>query len=364
MATGYNPAGQPGYDEHGNLLAWKILADRAYAREKAQQAQKAARKAARAIGRTQDRQYKDFAPTPRKVRPGDVSPTFTPQTSRQTQSSNRREAVYAQYADTLTKYGFDRGSILKFLRGLDYTTLRNTSLVTQAFRETSMWQERFGAATRGREKAGMSYLNEGEIIALEDTYRQIYTAAGIPKRFYDQEDLNKLIINDVSPSEVAERVSLAEQAVNNTDKSYVRSFREFYGIDKKHLIGYMLNREKGVEVLRQQVEAAKIGSEARTTGMDNVGRKFAEKLVDKDISRQEARQAFATVADQEGDWKNLASMSGEKISERGLIKDELGLDKKGQVGRKKKRLASQERARFGGTGAGTGAMGSSSVGAF
>ena len=209
----------------------------------------------------------------------------------------------------------------------------------------------------------MSYLNEGQIIQLEDTYRQIFTAAGIPKQYWERSDLHDLIAQDVSPQEVADRVKLAEDAINNTDPQYVKSFREYYGIKKKDLVGYMLNRKKGVQLLSEQVKAAEIGAEARTSGMDSVGKKFAEKLVDKDISRQEARQAFATVADTEKDWKKLAALSGEKISEKSLVKDELGLDK-GKIARKKKRLASEERARFGNSGAGTGALGSSTSGAY
>jgi hypothetical protein len=144
----------------------------------------------------------------------------------------------------------------------------------------------------------------------------------------------------------------------------VRAFREFYGIGKKGLVGYMLNRKRGVQVLQEQVAAAEIGAEARQIGMDSVGKKYAEELVDKDISRQEARQAFANVADTDQDWQKLAKMGGESLSERGLINDELGLDKEGKVGQKKRRLASQERARFGGSNAGTAGLGASTSGAY
>ena len=279
-------------------------------------------------------------------------------------STGNRDAAYAEYADILTKYGFERGDIMGWLKGLDYSTLQSSALVAQAFRGTTMWQQRFGAVTKAREKNGMSYINEGQIIALEDSYRQIFTAAGLPEQYWERSDLQDLIANDVSPQEVADRVSLAEDAINNTDPQYVRAFRDFYGIKKKDLVGYMLNREKGVQLLQEQVAAAEIGAEARGSGMDHVGRKFAEKLVDKDISRQEARQAFGSVADTEKDWRKLAKLSGERISEKSLVKDELGLDKKGRITRKKKRLASEERARFGNSGGGTGAMGTSTSGAY
>lgn len=311
-------------------------------------------------------EWKPKKKSPGKARKPSNTPDVTPEPSTNSPwaSPAEREASYAAYADTLTKYGFNRGEIMQFLKGLSYTQLQNPMLVTQAFRETGAWQQRFGAVTKAREKNGMSYLNEGQIIQLEDTYRQIFTAAGIPEKFWEQGDLNNLIGQDVSPQEVADRVKLAEDAINNTDPAYTRAFREYYGIGKKSLVGYMLNRKKGVQLLSEQVKAAEIGAEAGSTGMDSVGKKFAEKLVDKDISRQEARQAFANVADTEQDWKKLAALSGEKISEKGLVKDELGLDKDGKVGRKKKRLASQERARFGNAGAGAGALGSSTSGAY
>ena len=292
-----------------------------------------------------------------------VSPAPSPRQSRWANYPGGREAAYAEYADTLTKYGFKRHDVMQFLRGLSYTQLQNPALVTQAFRETGAWRERFGGVTKRREKNGMSYINEGEIIQLEDTYRQIFSAAGIPKEFWRRDDLHDLIAKDVSPQEVQDRVKLAETAVNNTDPEYTRAFAAYYGIGKKSLVGYMLNRKRGVQVLQEQIAAAEIGSEGLATGM-KVGRGFAESLVDKDISRQEARQAFASVADSDQDWRGLAQMSGESLTQRELINDELGLDKDGKVGQKKRRLASQERARFGGSGAGTSGLGASTSGSY
>jgi len=347
----------------GAMSAWRVLADRP-GRYRQYNSESRAYPVSDTPKPSNDSPHKaPKTPKPPRGNEPDVQAAAPPSTNTWS-SPGERAAAYAEYADTLTKYGFKRGEVMQFLKGLTYTQLQNPALVTQAFRETGTWRERFGGVTKSREKNGMSYLNEGQIIQLEDTYRQIFTAAGIPKKFWQQDDLNNLIGQDVSPQEVADRVKLAEDAINNTDPAYTRAFREYYGIGKKSLVGYMLNRKKGVQLLSEQVKAAEIGAEAGSTGMDSVGKKFAEKLVDKDISRQEARQAFANVADTEQDWKKLAAVSGEKISEKGLIKDELGLDKDGKVGRKKKRLASQERARFGNMGAGTAGLGASTSGAY
>lgn len=351
----------------GSQRAWKELADRQYWRDYGNTLNDRATRASwRMYGSNgaggMNTHIADPTPSASKSSAA-VSPVSSTSSSAQWDTSGRR-AAYGQYAELLTKYGFNRSDVLSWLKGLDYSTLQSPALVTQAFRETSMWSDRFGGVTKAREKNGMSYINEGQIIQLEDTYRQIFTAAGIPQQYWEMGDLHNLIANDVSPQEVQDRVKLAEDAINNADPQYVRSFRDFYGIKKKDLIGYMLNREKGVQLLQEQVAAAEIGAEARGSGMDHVGRKFAENLVDKGVSRQEARQAFGSVADTEKDWRKLAKLSGEKISEKSLVKDELGLDKKGRITRKKKRLASEERARFGSSGGGTGAMGSSTSGAY
>lgn len=343
------------------VRARQILLEKQYWRAYGQTLNQRATDAANMVGLRYEQPVSGMGRLPAAAQVPGV--TATPASTAQW-GPGERTAVFGEYADLLTKYGFNRADVYKFLRGLDYRTLQNPSLVTQAFRETGMWQERFGGVTKAREKNGMSYLNEGQIIQLEDTYRQIFTAAGIPKQYWQREDLWDLIAKDVSPQEVADRVKLAEDAVNNTDPQYVKSFREFYGIKKKDLVGYMLNRKRGVQVLQEQVAAAEIGAEARQIGMDSVGKKYAEELVDKDISRQEARQAFANVADTDQDWQKLAKMGGESLSERGLINDELGLDKEGKVGQKKRRLASQERARFGGSNAGTAGLGASTSGAY
>ena len=279
------------------MSAWKILADREYYRSIP--LNQRATDAANLVKLRRQHRASGVSKAHKAKVPGVQQNPDTATAS--AQSSAQRTAAYAEYADTLTKYGFKRGEVMQFLKGLTYTQLQNPALVTQAFRETGTWRERFGGVTKSREKNGMSYLNEGEIIQLEDTYRQIFTAAGIPEKFWEQDDLNNLIGQDVSPQEVADRVKLAEDAINNTDPAYTRAFREYYGIGKKSLVGYMLNRKKGVQLLSEQVKAAEIGAEAGSTGMDSVGKKFAEKLVDKDISRQEARQAFANVADTKQD---------------------------------------------------------------
>lgn len=273
-----------------------------------------------------------------------------------------RESAYDAVSKEWERYGVDPGevrSVLKKLAPNDYT---NGNTMAEAVRTTKSWAARFGAVTKARAKNGQTYINEGEILGLEDSYRQVMSAAGLPKGFYDSpKDFQNWIANGVSVKEISERVELAEQAVANTDPDYIKSFKNFYGIKKGDLTAYFLDRKRGTEVLSQQIKAAELGSEAKETGI-HVGVKYAESLVDKGVSREQARSAFNTVAEQKADWQRLAKLGGENITERSLVEDSLSMAP--SVTRKKERLVKKEQGKWSGSGAASEAFNNVSSGSY
>lgn len=274
----------------------------------------------------------------------------------------QRTSAYDTVAREWERHGLDGREIKQALRGLAENDYLDANRMKERVRETKTWAQRFGAVSKAREKKGLSYLDEGSIVALEDQYRAIVSRAGLPKRFYDShKDFQSWIANDVSPAEIGDRVSLAEKAIANQDKDFTKAMQSMYGIRRKDLTAYMLDRKRGTQVLEEQVAAAEIKSEIYGTGL-NITNGFAEDLVDKDVTRQEARSAFDAVGQTSKDWKRLAAISGERFSDQSMIEGELGLDPKAE--RKKTRLASEERGRWSGTGGSAGVFGGSTSGSY
>ena len=89
--------------------------------------------------------------------------------------------------------------------------------VTLKLQETPEYKQRF-IGNESRRKSGLSVLSPKEYLATEDAYRQIMRSTGLPKGFYDSpDDFSKFIESDVSPTELKQRVDLAQTAIDNPD---------------------------------------------------------------------------------------------------------------------------------------------------
>ncbi len=81
--------------------------------------------------------------------------------------------------------------------------------VTLKLQETPEYKQRF-IGNESRRKAGLPVLNPAEYLSVEASYKKIMRDAELPAGFYDQpDDFGKFIGADVSPTELQERVSIA-----------------------------------------------------------------------------------------------------------------------------------------------------------
>ena len=202
-------------------------------------------------------------------------------------------------------------------------------------------------------KAGKPVMPENQYLQQETSYRQALKGAGLPANFYDKpDDFGKWIVNDVSPTEVAQRANEASTLANSQDPATLAAFRNFYGIDKGHLAAYFLDPSKAAPILQKQANAAAIGAEAIHEGLgSSVGRGFAEGLVDKGISQTQARAAFLGTNIEKPTVALLSGIDHTSISTGDMINAQLGLD--ATAVKKVKSVADRETARFRGTSAGT-----------
>lgn len=225
-------------------------------------------------------------------------------------------------------------------------------------RETSAYKKRF-AANEARVKKGMPALSPAEYLATETAYRQIMRASGVPKGFYDQNsDFQKFLENDVSPQEIQSRVTAASDFVNSASPEAKAQFAQWY--TNGDMIAYALDPARAEPLVGKSFQTAKIGAEAGAQGL-GIDQQMAQSIAERGITSDQASQGFSVIAGTLGNDQKLAAMSGETISGYDAMREVFFSD--ADVTKRRDRLASQERARFGGSSAvGGGSLKRSSAG--
>ena len=130
---------------------------------------------------------------------------------------------------------------------------------------------------------------------LEDSYRQVLRAYGL-KQFDTDAYVSQFIANDMSATELSNRVTLAVQRVQNADPAVSKTLRDYYGIGQIDLVAYALDPAQNAQKIERQIQAAEIGSAARTQGLET-GVGVAEQLAAQGVTQAMAQKGYSTIAD-------------------------------------------------------------------
>jgi hypothetical protein len=225
-------------------------------------------------------------------------------------------------------------------------------------RETPAYKTRF-AANDARVKAGLPALSPAEYLATETSYRQIMRAAGLPAGFYDKpDDFKQFLEKDVSPQEVQSRVTQASNFIESASPEQKALFSNWY--TKGDMIAYALDPSRAAPLVGKAFNSAQIGGEATSHGL-GIDQQMAETLTNHGVSADQASQGFGIIQQNLANDQKLGALSGDKITGYDAMKEVFLND--ASVTQRRDRLASQERARFGGASAVGGAsLGTSSSG--
>ena len=203
----------------------------------------------------------------------------------------QRESVGKIVADRFAKFGLATlGAKILDLARQGYTE----DTITLELQNTPEYQQRF-AANAQRIKKGLSVLTPAEYLSNEDAYRQTLRAYGLTQ-FDNDAYVRQFIENDVSPSELSTRVSMAVQRVQNADPAIARTLKDYYGIGSADMVAYVLDPNQQLPKIQRQVAAAEIGVAARVQGLET-GVSVAEQLAAQGITQAEAQKGYATIAD-------------------------------------------------------------------
>jgi hypothetical protein len=272
----------------------------------------------------------------------------------------QRESVIATLTDRFNKYN---------LQGLIPTITRlaregaTESTITLALQETDDYRRRF-AANQERMKKGLQVLSPADYLNLEDSYRQTLRAYGL-NQFDTDAYVSQFISNDMSPSELSQRVATAVQRVQNADPAITKTLRDFYGIGQNDLVAYVLDPNQQFQRIERQVAAAEIGAAGKLQGID-VGAPVAEQLAAQGITQAQAQKGYATIADILPTADKLSSIYGDTMETYGLKEAEQEVfNTLASAQRKRQRLTQRELAEFSGaSGTARGSLGSQVGGQF
>lgn len=267
------------------------------------------------------------------------------------------DLLYTQFA----QYGM--GSLVEPLKQFIQQGLSKAEF-TLRLRETEAYKKRF-AANAKRIAAGLTALDEADYIGLEDQYQNIMRNYGLPASYYTKGDLGrqegfeKFIENDVSATELEDRVMTAQSRVLNANPEVLASLKAYYpDITNGDILAYTLDPTKALSDIKRKVTAAEIGGAATQAGLGITGTRAGE-LGAAGITKAQAQQGFQTVAEVAPRGGQLAAMYGESPYTQQTAEAEVfGLAGSTEAAKQRKKLVGLEQASFAGrSGTAQGALG-------
>lgn len=220
----------------------------------------------------------------------------------------------------------------------------SSDTISVLLQNTEAYKQRFSANEARRQK-GLPVLSPAEYLAVEQSYRQIMSTAGLPPGYYDQpDDFTSLLANDVSPTEVQQRVQTASSIINNIDPNVISQWEQFY--TRGDIVAYALDPERATQVLQRQASAAVAAAAGQAQGVQ-VDKSLAEQIGSTGLSDSSIRQGMGTVSTLATNGQHLAAIYGGTYDAETAANEVFFND--ASATEKRRRLASQERGSFTGS---------------
>ena len=279
-----------------------------------------------------------------------------------------RKSAYDLLLEQFSIYGL--GSLVEGIKGLVQENVSPSEFAIR-LRQTDAYKKRF-AANAQRIASGLRALSEGEYVQLEDQYQNIMRNYGLPASYYTkdatgkQEGFEKFIAGDVSPTELEDRVVLAQQRVLNAAPEVTTALKQFYpDITNGEILAYTLDPSKGLADIKKKITAAEIGGAALGARLGaTVGR--AEELARYGVTAETARAGFGAIGGGLERGSQLASIYQQQPYTQTIAEEEVfNLPGQTDAQRKRKKIIGLEQAEFAGqTGITSGALGRERAGSF
>jgi hypothetical protein len=215
------------------------------------------------------------------------------------------------------------------------------------------FQMRF-PANKARAAAGKSVLSPAEYLRAERSYTEVLKSYGV-SNLASKEKLSQFISNDISATEVSDRVGIAINRVQNADPDTKKALAEYYPmLNQADIVGAVLDPAEGLPALQRKIQIAEIGGAALAQGIKTAAGKTnilmgAETLANLGVTQAKAREGFEQVADvtPRGSFLTSISASGQQYGQ--LQAEQEAFQGLASAKRARQALTAEEQARFGGS---------------
>jgi len=152
-------------------------------------------------------------------------------------------------------------------------------------------------AIKARENAGLPPLSVEEYLQYESVATQAAKANGVA---LSQNEINELLVNNVSIQETQERLSMAMSAVFQTDARTRDELSRLYGIGSGDLAKFWLDPKKELPILQRRFATAQISGEAIRSGYDTqLAQSQLEYLANRGVTGETASELFGSLVEAE-----------------------------------------------------------------
>lgn len=261
--------------------------------------------------------------------------------------------AFQMFIDALTQYMGDDGLALAEWALAQRTAAVPDSTILREIRQQEAYKKRFPA---------MEYFSsigqapsESAYIAAEAEYRKAMSVLGPGYEKYVTTDyIGNMMKNDLDTGEVVKRVAAAQDYIySSAPREVVEALRSEYGMTDNEMVAYMLDPENiGRQVLVDyeiRSARAQVRGAANAVGIESLTAEDADEIAARGYNYTNATPQLARAKEDSRTLAEMASMSGDSFTERESLSAEFNLGGGEAAKRKKKRLASQERARFSGS---------------
>lgn len=263
-----------------------------------------------------------------------------------------RKSAYDLLMEQFSQYGL--GALVEPLKDLVQQNV-SPSEFSLRLQQTDAYKKRF-SANADRIAKGLAALSPAEYIALEDQYQNVMRNYGLPNTYYAKDSMgtqpgfNQLLANDVSATELEDRISTAKNRVVNANPEVKQALRSFYpDITDGDILAYTLDPTKALTDIKRKVTAAEIGGAALGAGLAT-SQLAAEGLAGYGVSKQQAQQGYSAIAEFLPTGEKLSQIYQESPYTQTQAEQEIfNLADSASAAKKRKRLSELERGSFSGS---------------
>ena len=274
------------------------------------------------------------------------------------QAKAERQSAYDILLSEFTRYGLQ--ALVEPLKGFIVSGASPAELTIQ-LQNSDAYKKRF-AANADRISKGLAALSPAEYVAVEDQYQNIMRNYGLPESYYAKDTMGTqagfqtLLANDVSATELEERVLTAQDRVLKAAPEISQALKAFYpDITNGDILAYTLDPTKGLDAIKRKVTAAEIGGAAIGQGL-TTGVTRAEELATAGVTKAQAQEGYKTIAEVAPRASLLSDIYQESPYGQTQAEQEVfNLAGSAEAARQRKKLTSLETAAFSGQ-AGVGAL--------